>query len=203
VVNYYGRCDLIFLSAFDNETGTEFLPHAIDVPMTKAHELFTERYFPAIRGELTKLSRPNTEGIVVRFQNGFRVKMKLAEYVRLHISGCSNRSIWEALKKGDLDQTLAALPDEMHVWARKVAKKLHKEFDIVKQRAYNEYMERPDKAVACRKTYAEYVKMCSSPSPLLFHLYDGKDIDSMVWEKVRPERAVLYGYETPVLAAVK
>ena len=47
------------------------------------------------------------EGFVIRFKNGFRMKIKGDEYIRLHkiVTNISNRDIWEYLKK-EWQQTL-------------------------------------------------------------------------------------------------
>ena len=43
------------------------------------------------------------EGFVVRFKNGFRMKIKGEEYCRLHsiLTNISSRNIWEHLKNND------------------------------------------------------------------------------------------------------
>ena len=45
----------------------------------------------------------DTEGYVVRFSNGLRLKLKGAEYRRIHalISRCTPLAMWEALAAGD------------------------------------------------------------------------------------------------------
>jgi RNA ligase len=58
------------------------------------------------------------EGFVVRFSNGLRLKLKGAEYRRIHalISRCTPLAMWEAMAAGDdLDAIRRDLPEEF--WA--------------------------------------------------------------------------------------
>lgn len=58
----------------------------------------------------------DTEGFVVRFANGVRLKLKGEEYCRVHrlISRCSPLAIWESMLAGDdLDATRRDLPEEV------------------------------------------------------------------------------------------
>jgi RNA ligase len=57
------------------------------------------------------------EGFVVRFENGYRLKIKGAEYCRIHrlISNCTPLSIWDCMRaKNDLDGIRKELPEEFH-----------------------------------------------------------------------------------------
>ena len=61
-----------------------------------------------------------------------RVKIKYAEYVRLHrlVTGLSARTVWEVLVAGgDLDALTEPLPDEFHAWVRGVATELVADVD--------------------------------------------------------------------------
>jgi RNA ligase len=109
VVDYGDRQDLILLAAFE-EDGTE-------TPLAVAADDWTHvgsvvRTWPALPlDQLVKLaasnSRPDgtptsgvsTEGYVIRYANGVRAKVKLAEYVRLHkvLTGITERDIWRML----------------------------------------------------------------------------------------------------------
>lgn len=68
--------------------------------------------------QLKEQEEENKEGFVVRFKNGFRVKMKFAEYVKLH-RGVSNVRIWEFLSEGkSFEELLEKVPDEFYNWVK-------------------------------------------------------------------------------------
>jgi RNA ligase len=57
----------------------------------------------------------DSEGFVLRFPNGFRLKIKGSEYCRIHklISGVTPLGIWESLKNGDdLELIRQEIPEE-------------------------------------------------------------------------------------------
>ena len=66
-----------------------------------------------------------------------RVKIKYAEYVRLHriVTGLNARTVWEVLVTGgDLDELTEPLPDEFHAWVRGVAAELTAQVDGARPR---------------------------------------------------------------------
>ena len=75
------------------------------------------------------------EGYVIRFKNGFRMKIKGNEYKRLHriLTNISNRDIWEYLKEGKpLDEILDKVPDEFYNWVRETESSLKTQFEEIK-----------------------------------------------------------------------
>src|SRR5579872_2062985 len=59
------------------------------------------------------------EGFVVQWESGFRAKVKLEEYKRLHrlITQCSTRTIWELLRSGNgVQELLDRVPAEFSQW---------------------------------------------------------------------------------------
>lgn len=194
VVDYGSTADVFLVGLIHNESAQDM---HLDTPLADVPFPIAKR-FPLKFEELGRIcneSQENREGFVIRFANGFRLKMKLEYYKQLHavVTRSSNKTIWQAMKNSILGDFLPSLPDELQVWAKRVANKLQREFDIIREHAYNEYAVRPDRAQTCRNTYAAYVKMCSSPSQLLFALYDGKNIDEMIWKRLEPEKVEFYG----------
>jgi len=62
-----------------------------------------------------------TEGFVVRFSSGLRVKVKAPDYVRLHRLVCalSTRRVWEVLSSGqNFGEFLECVPDEFASWVK-------------------------------------------------------------------------------------
>jgi hypothetical protein len=137
----------------------------------------------------SKISQDN-EGFVIKFRNGFRMKIKGDEYVRLHriLTGFSNITIWEYLKdKRDFNEFLDRVPDEFDSWVRTTVEDLKTEYE----RLENEYrwifqvlMRSPESET--KKGFAELAKRYKH-SYFLFGQYDGKKWEHMIWKVLKPK----------------
>ncbi len=137
------------------------------------------------------------EGYVVKFKNGFRVKVKGEEYVRLHriLTNFSNVDIWEYLKDGkDINELLDRVPDEFDKWVKDTISdlKYHKyrvEERVGKTFDYHMYGKYGDKEpVTNRKEYAEWVLSQEKwMQPILFRMFDKKDYSDYLWTLVKPK----------------
>lgn len=138
-------------------------------------------------------STPNTEGIVVRFDDGLRIKVKTAEYCRLHklLTGISNVTIWDILKSGKLlDELLEVVPDEFNAWVRATSHTIHQNYAIISLKVFGRFRELKQAlpADATRKTWAEEILKTPDISAALFKLLDGKDPDDLLWKSCKPDR---------------
>jgi len=139
---------------------------------------------------IEKLDGGNREGVVVRFEDGTRIKVKIAEYVRLHrlITGTNARSIWEILKNGgDMRELIDRVPDEYYSWVKKTEKQIKEDFEVIKSEAMVDF-ERRDNGWQ-KKEFAEYAKKTRYPH-LLFRLFDKKDIPDMIWKMIYPKHSI-------------
>ena len=78
--------------------------------------------------ELKAFCIRNEEGFVLVYENGFRVKVKFKEYVRLHslLTNVTPKKIWENLMNGDpLEELIEAIPDESWNWIKDEIKRLN------------------------------------------------------------------------------
>lgn len=177
VVDYGAMDDIILLSVIDKETGVERMED-IGFPIVKKYDGINDL------NELRALEGDNKEGFVVRFKNGFRVKMKFAEYVRLHrmITGISNITIWEHLSEGrSIDELLENVPDEFYGWVKETKDELIKEFNIILEESRKTFKE-----FGTRKETALYFKT-QKYSAVLFSMLDKKTPDRIIWKMIRPE----------------
>jgi RNA ligase len=82
--------------------------------------LTEERHFDSI-DQIVKLCEElpgNQEGFVVRFDNGYRVKIKSLDYLRIHklISRCTPIAVWEMLlAKDDIEALKKQVPEEIRL----------------------------------------------------------------------------------------
>lgn len=181
VVDYGGERKLVLLAVLDNLTA-EDRPHMHGAWSGEK----AERHYLAFE-ELASQERPNREGYVVTFSSGLRVKVKHAEYVRLHklITGVNARHIWEILKEGgDLTSMLDGIPDELHEWISGVEADLRAAYQREHNRAATVFNHRP---VGDRKEIAAYFKASGVNPAILFRWLDEKTANDLIWKAIKPE----------------
>lgn len=183
VVDYGGRQEVVLLAAIDTQSGNE-VDHS-DCGLKTVRRLPPDS---PIR-ELRTIIRDDEEGYVVRFANGFRMKVKGSRYMELHrvITGVSSRSIWEILSQGrDLSEVLDVAPDECADWIRGEAAGMCLAFD--KLRIDSDAMLDVVKPMATRKDQALYLMGNNRDlAGAVFAMLDGKSCDSVLWKKLYPE----------------
>ncbi|GIF10634.1 RNA ligase [Actinoplanes teichomyceticus] len=188
VVDYQGLDDLVLLGAVDIATGRSYGPEAAPDWPGPVVETFG---YATLAEALAAPPRDGREGLVVHFtETDERVKIKYADYVRLHrlVTGLTPRTVWELLAHGgDLDALLEPLPDEFHAWARGVAADL-----TAQVRARAAAVEAAYAGIVAglpdgwgRKEFA----LAAVRSPYrgeLFQRLDGHDYRPGLWQRVRP-----------------
>jgi RNA ligase len=177
VVQYNDQEDLVLTAIIETKTGKELSLQNIGFTVVEKLEGVKD-----LR-DLKKLALPNKEGFVVRFQNGFRLKVKFEEYVRLHriLTGISSKNIWEYLKTGQsIEPLLADVPDEFYNWVHETIDKLNLHYQKIEEGAKAEF-----KVLENRKETAFYFNTCRYQK-ILFFMLDGKDYSKMIWRMIEP-----------------
>ncbi len=183
VVDYGDLDDLVLLAVMDTQTGQDMpLPPWFSNRVT-TYDGITDLH--AIRA----LGKDNEEGFVVRFQSGYRLKIKMAEYVRLHrlITGVNARRIWELLATGgSIDELIERVPEEFEQWVKETASELGFVFYRLKDRAEDIFDDIKD--LATRKDQATYPLMTANRelSGIIFAMLDKKPYDHMIWKMIKP-----------------
>jgi RNA ligase len=200
VVDYGNEEKLVVLGAFHTESGMEIPDSSLfwtqdsgfEVVMT--YKTWGETY-DLLKEEISK----NREGYVIKFKNGFRMKIKGEEYVRLHkiLTNISNKDIWEYLKDNKpFDELLERVPDEFNDWVkttvrdlkyacyqlRETAGKLHDGFRYGK---FNDRDPEPSK-----KEFAEFVnKQQKVLHSIMFAMWEKNNpkVDEIIWKLVKPK----------------
>lgn len=189
VCNYGDLEDLVLLAIIDNKTGLDCELESIGFPLVKRYDGINDI------NSLKELEEENREGFVVKFQNGFRLKVKFQEYVRLHriLTQVSTKTIWQNLSEGnDFDEILNRVPDEFYNWVKTVKEGLENEFRSIKgiyELAYETINSHGDLS---RAQFAEHAKSFKNPA-ILFKMLDGKKYDNVIWRIIKPE------YEKPFI----
>lgn len=141
------------------------------------------------------LNWENKEGMVIRFDNGLRMKIKFSDYVALHriLTQCSSYDIWENLKTfGELPKELFdKVPDEFFDWVREVRDQIVANYNFIEATAKAEFelvkksLEgTPENEYA--KAFALKVQNHKMKG-LLFSLRVGQDISQAIWKMVKPD----------------
>lgn len=123
IVRDYGDKRELVLLAVVNLNGKEITTvfngrdHFVGFPLVKQYNGITD--YKA----LSKMVADDHEGFVIRFKNGFRLKIKGEEYLRLHkvITNLTSYGVWEAYcLRIPFDQFIEPFPDEMFDWINDV-----------------------------------------------------------------------------------
>jgi hypothetical protein len=181
VVDYGDRRELIHLATIDIATGR-------DLPPTPLGLGGADRHGRQDLETLAALTDSNREGFVVVYESGHRIKVKLAEYVRLHkiVTGVNARMIWESMRDGDdLDALLKDIPDEIFNWIEQVRTDLTDQYTEIEMQAAHVFDTRPKDAD--RKTLAAYFTQSAANPSVLFRKLDGRPYDDLIWKAIKPE----------------
>ena len=188
VVDYGSVEDLILLAIRDTKTGAYIsLDTVNNIPKTKRVEADDIQ-------ALQSLAKPNSEGFVIVYDGGFRVKVKFDEYVRLHriVTGINARRVWEVLKNGDsLDEFLENVPEEFEAWIIKMRAELWNNYLSISTKAsyahgaliaYQKFekWDRKQSAQWIMHNHKEY-------SSIIFKMMDGQPYSHIIWKMIKPE----------------
>jgi RNA ligase len=197
VCDYGEDEELVVLSMISNANGKE-LDYDSMLSINEVSGFPTIKKYDGISDYDTLKSQisGNREGYVIRFKNGFRMKIKGEEYVRLHriLTGFSNVDIWEYLKDGkNIDELLDRVPDEFDLWVKNTVKDLNKKFWEIQSSSaglVDNYRRRNSLAHIPfdKKEFAALVMtQPKSLRPIMFSMYDGKKYDEIIWKSLRPK----------------
>lgn len=190
VCNYGDLEDLVLLAIIDNQTGLDCELESIGFPVVKRYDGINDI------NSLKELEEDNREGFVVKFQNGFRLKVKFQEYVRLHriLTQVSTKTIWQNLSEGnDFDEILNRVPDEFYNWVKETKSNLEDKFKSIENESNILFHRFYSWGVGeTRAEFAEYAKKQKYPA-ILFKMLDGKKYDDVIWRIIKPD------YEKPFI----
>jgi RNA ligase len=201
VVDYAGREELVLLDLIENHTGfslgrelAESEASRMGCPVVPAYRNFSAEHL--IKGSIP--ADPNREGVVVSFQDGNRVKIKLEEYKRLHrlMTGVNARTVWEMLSQNhQFDLLFERVPDEFNRWLRQTIASLQGQFQEIEQeglrrlKTIQELVSQQNlgSETIPRAIWAKKILLEGEYASLLFRLLDRKDPADLIWKKIRPE----------------
>lgn len=199
IVCQYNFEDLILLAVIDNHDGNDIDIHSDQVQIhgNRLKYMLLNLGFKLVKkydgikdyNTLKSLISDDREGYVIRFKNGFRMKIKGEEYVRLHriLTGFSNVDIWEYLKDGkDLNEFLDRVPDEFDHWVKSTIKIINDDFKVIEDEyisIFENLKNNPN--FNDRRWFAESAKS-HKHSSILFKMFDGKNYSDYIFKQIRP-----------------
>ena len=134
IVVSYSFEGLVLLGGYDLTTGLEVFNAANNWYATYGCKQPKPYYYDSL-DDILKVAETldvNNEGFVVRFSNGYRIKIKGSEYIRVHrlISNCTPLAIWDMLRNNDrLDLVRMDLPEEHRKDFDQIVDLLQNKFD--------------------------------------------------------------------------
>ena len=196
IVCNYDFEDLILLGMIHTKTGDEVNIHNdnnedirlknliknLNINVVTLYKTWGEGY-DLLKEEISN----DKEGYVIRFKNGFRMKIKGDEYIRLHriLTNISNRDIWEYLKDNKpFDELLEKVPDEFNNWVKETARDLTVRFENI-EKDYREIFENLNSRNLSRKDFALRAKQYRH-SNILFNMLDSINPKQTIWKLLYP-----------------
>jgi T4 RnlA family RNA ligase len=195
VVDYKDFQGLVLLAVIDNEDGTE-IDHEteadiIEFPYVKSYPFNTIK---EATEWLEQFSGTEKEGLVCKYSNGLRLKIKSDDYKRLHkiLSGFNEKDIWEALSQGkSLDSMVELVPDEFFQWIKEIEAKFMNQKEQLITDATRISTEAS--VLLSRKDQANYIISQTKDTPrgfsgLIFNILDNntEQTEKSVWNILKP-----------------
>ncbi len=193
VIDYGMKEDLILLSIIKNKNGKEFLDSDLEQFNFNRPKIYNKFNIDDILDLKKRPDFNNEEGFVVKFKNGYRVKIKYEEYFRLHkiISNVNEHYIWEALKDGkNLEEFLMNIPDETFEFIKNVSGHYISEYTSLEYYLHSTFAmiksQIPADDAEYRKKFALQAVKHSNLSSALFSMLDGKKYEHILWKILEP-----------------
>jgi T4 RnlA family RNA ligase len=191
VVDYGAVERLVLLAAVHTQTGVELDHTQVDwIDRAETYPATTiPEWVKSIEARQAELN--NHEGFILKWSNGFRLKYKLADYVRLHriITRVQAKDIWECLsEKQDISQFLDSVPDEFYNWVKDTKLKLETRYEEIEtecQRVFAELGDAVKEGNIERKQLAMYFQTQNYPG-ILFLMLDKREYSQVIWKLIKP-----------------
>lgn len=195
VVNYRSRSELVLLAVRSNTDDSE-LDHIKDAQrlgLSYAKEYFFDKIDDA-SAYIEKRRGVESEGFVCKYYNGLRIKIKSADYKRLHkilTGGISAKDIWISLRDtGSVDKILDDVPDEFFKWAKRTEMELKVSKLEIMAKALDIAVDA--KKLENRREQALYIINNTENNKelraIIFYLIDNRinKAEMTVWQRVKP-----------------
>ena len=143
VIPYGDREELVLLAAFNYKKGKELAWEKV-VKIAERCGFSLPKIYNHTFEQLLKLKDEikwnESEGWVLRFNNGLRVKVKGSDYLRIAKikSQMSPLAFWDAMVAGKADEYIVSIPEELRAEAEEIYGTLKKQVNTLRQKADSE-----------------------------------------------------------------
>ena len=194
VVDYGDTDDIFMLGMIDNISGKDISPSEAEMHLGHIFT-FAKRYdgLKDWRNIREEFSGENREGFVVRFSNGFRMKMKYEDYFKKHFlkSYLTEKHVFSFYydnKVDELHELMVEFDEENQMMIEKMLQKFDYHYNRIKETAQAEF-EKMGYPVGTQmnKETAERIKKECKYDCLVFRLVRGLDIDYDVMNILKKE----------------
>lgn len=180
--------DIFLLAVIDTETGleTDSIDNYRDVlAVTKHYDGIKD--WKNIREQF---DGDNREGFVIRFSNGFRMKLKYEQYFKIHFLRCmlSKKYILECLmdkKITDIEEIITQLDEENQIYYREKMQEILDRYEEIEKEFLSIYRERG--ILESPKEYAEWALKQKGWSGMIFQKEKGGDYSQIIWKMIKRE----------------
>jgi T4 RnlA family RNA ligase len=195
VVDYGSQRKLVLLGIIDNITGMPLSYDDLALFHVRTGVELVQRLHTLPNADtafkLKQLVKENTEGFVLLFEDGRRIKIKGEEYLRLHkiVTNTNNKTVWEIMSTGgDRSKLLENVPDEFMRWVERQMDYFLTRFNTIESanvgafRSISE-LPRPQFAQEVRNR-VQYNDDLSQG--ILFRMKDDKNYHDLIWKMIKP-----------------
>ena len=189
VINY--KFEGLILLAVLSKDGTHELSH-IKEGLRLGIGFARDMTFTGILQALAYLEKADgreIEGFVLKFSNGYRIKMKAEDYVTMHriIFHTSNKDIWLAMQNNRIESVYEVLPDEMYDWVRGIEESLISQYNELMKTA-NHIAKTALRRYDTKQDIARYISLFPEKS-IAFLIANGKKekAETLVWKTIKPK----------------
>lgn len=185
----YKEDDMHMLAIINRNTYEEedYIKVAKELGLKYAEEVYTGN---DINKALALDIGENKEGHVIKWDNNFRIKVKGAWYLQMFrlVSGLTEKRVWESLENGLVPKEVKeAVPEELKEEIMVKINNLENKYKRTEEFIKKAYKELPQ-GMERRELY-EYMdsnKKYTMLKGAMFSLLDGKSIDKIVKEMIKP-----------------
>ena len=183
--------DIFLLAVINTEDGTEtdsINNYRSVLSVTKHYDGIKD--WKNIREEF---DGENREGFVIRFSNGFRMKLKYEQYFKIHFlrSMLSKKLIYEHIVSGtlsEIEEMISQLDEENQIYYHSKVKEIYDRYDEIEKK-FLEIYHSPEE-FSSQKEYASWVY--GDPSHkgyagMMFQKAKGGDYSKIIWKIIKDE----------------
>ena len=184
VVDYGDLDDIILLAIINNAHPENEIPISTYAPYFTTAKCYGK--FENYLNLREEIAGDNREGFVLRFDNGFRMKMKYEDYFRLHRlrTYLTKKHIFEFIetnRRDELQEMVDQFDEEIKMSVGKIVKGFDDRYAEIEDEARAEYRD-----FDTDKEAALYFNTCKR-RPILFCMRKGKPYDFLIWKVIKDE----------------